>query len=105
MSACGAERCAVSSSFSILGGSGGMRPSGGFSGVMSGIGIGIGTLVVLSWKNTMGIVLRSLSKLNDTCSTLLIASILVVRAGWGSPTRISGPQYALDVPGVGPGSR
>ena len=52
----------------------------------------IGALLIGSWKNTIGISLRSLSKLNDSCSTLVWASILAVSAGCGSPTRISGPQ-------------
>ena len=97
--------CAVSDSAVSCGGSGGTSPSGGFSGVTSGIGIPIGALLNGSWKKTMGIVLRSLSKLKFSSSTLESASMFTDSAGCGSPTRISGPQYAFEVPGTGPGSR
>ena len=76
----------------MAGGSGGIAPSGGLSGVTSGISTGIGALLALSWKNTIGIFLRSRSKLKLMLSTLLAPSMLVVSAGCGSPTRISGPQ-------------
>ena len=76
----------------MLGGSGGTRPSGGFSGVMSGIGTGIGALLTGSWKKTIGSFFFCLSKLKDNCSTLVCASMLAVSAGCGAPTLISGPQ-------------
>ena len=54
-----------------FGGSGGTIPSGGLSGVTSGIGIGIGTFVVGSWMKTTGSSFRSLSNVNERLLTLL----------------------------------
>jgi hypothetical protein len=72
---------------------------------MSGIGMGMPVLLKRSWKYTIGSVLRSRSKSKESCSTLVSASMPVVSAGCGVPTRTSGPQYAFDMPGEGPGSR
>ena len=42
-----------------------------------------------------GIVFSSVSRLNDSDSTFVWASMLVLRAGCGAPTLISGPKYAV----------
>src|SRR5713226_3208535 len=99
------ESFAVSLSGSMLLGIGGISPSGGFNNEMFGIGMGIGTFVSWLWMNTMGSVAPSLLKVKLSDSQLVCASMLMFNAGCGTPTRTSGPQYAMLMPGCGPGSR
>ena len=80
-------------------------PAGAHVPRLAPIAAPIGALLKSSWKKTTGIVFFSLSKLNDSSSTFVSASMLTDSAGCGSPMRISGPQYAFDVAGNGPGSR
>ncbi len=69
-----------------------MAPSNGFSGEMSGIGMGMGILLSSSWMNVTGSVFFSVSieKLSD--STFDWASRMVLRARCGMPTLMSGPK-------------
>ena len=59
----------MSSRKTTLGGIGGIKPSGGFSGVMSGIGIGMIAFVISSWMKTTGSFFFSLSKVKRSDST------------------------------------
>ena len=64
----------------------------------------MGTRVSAFWISTIGSVVLDVSKLNDSDSTLVCASMLVFSAGWGTPILIFGPKYAVFTPGTGPGS-
>ena len=89
--------------FSLLIGVG-SKPSGGCSGLRFGIGIGIGTRVSWFWMNTIGSTPLVGSKLKFIDSTFVNASMSTLSAGCGTPSLISGPKYAMLVPGAGPGS-
>src|SRR3990172_2026427 len=98
------ESLAVPIIRSILFGTGAARPSGGLRGVISGTGIGIRAFVAFSWIKINGSVLDSELKLKVKDSTFVWASILMLSAGCGAPIFISAPQYAMLMPGAGPGS-
>ena len=82
----------MSSRSLIFGGSGGTRPSGGLSGVTSGIGMGIGTLLIGSWMKTIGSSLLLLVEGEGELLDVVVRVQSAVSAGCGTPTRISGPQ-------------
>src|SRR5262249_20338501 len=102
--ACIGEALAVSRSTSTRVGSNAVAPSGGCNGLMSGIGIGIGTLISGVWINTIGNPFSPVRKLKLIDSTFVNASMFMLSAGCGGPILISGPQYAVFTPGTGPGS-
>src|SRR6185437_4270291 len=93
-----ADHLAAPLMISIPLGIGGMAPSGGLSGVMSPTVIGIESLEFGSWMTTIGSTLRSLWKVNCSCSTFEYASASTARVGCTGPTLICGPQYATLMP-------
>src|SRR5207237_3326119 len=91
--------------FSILNSFGfdGIIPSGGLNDVSFGTGIGSEIFVRGTRTMTIGVTPRSPSTRNVSASTFVCASMFTLSAGCGTPTFTSGPQYAMLLPGTGPG--
>ena len=86
-------RLPPSGGYSIFMGAVGRAPSGGRSRLILGTGIGIGIVPVIgSMMVMMTIFFARPSSEKLRLSTLVFASILIVKAGWGIGILMSGPK-------------